>query len=893
MSSRSKRWSAPVAVLFALLVLVFSLPAAAAAPEDGVLRATLANGLRVVIVRNTLAPVVTTEMNYLVGSDEAPDGFPGTAHALEHMMFRGSPGLSAAQLSRIMALMGGEFNAETQQTVTQYFLTVPKEDLDLALRLEAVRMAGILSTEALWREERGAIEQEVAQDLSNPQYLFSQRLLERLFAGTPYAHDALGTRPSFNRTTGSMLKEFHDTWYAPNNAILVIVGDVDLKKTLALVRGTFDPVPRRPVPQRPAIELRPVQPDHILLDTDAATGMAIVAFRLPGSDSPDFAAGQILADVLDSQRSELAALVPNGRALFTGFEGDALPKAGFGYAVAGFPQGGDGEGLLAEVKVIIAGYVKNGVPADLVEASKRHEIADAEFQKNSISGLAAAWSQALAVEGRSSPDDDIAAVRKVTVDDVNRVARQYFLNEASVTAVLTPRPSGRAGAAKGFGGGESFAPSRAESVVLPAWAKKAERLPVLPASRVRPSVMDLPNGIRLIVQPESISAAVTVMGRVRNNPNLQTPPGKEGVAEVLSSLFSYGTTSLDRIAFQKAQDDIAADIAGGTSFSLRVLEDRFERGMELLADDLLRPALPEAAFGVVKQELTGSLAGRLRSPGYLSHRALRRGLFPGNDPELRQATPESVGTISLEDVKAYYRKVFRPDMTTIVVAGRVTPERARRAVERYFAQWRAEGPKPNTDYPPVPLNRPGTTAVSDASRVQSDVTLAETVEITRTHPDYYRLELGNRALSGAFYASRLYRDLREKAGLVYSVDSFVEAGRTRTVFGVAYACDPPNVPRARTMVEQDLREMQKQPLDPGELRQVKTLLLHQITLSEASVDALADGLLIRSVEDLPLDEPVRAGRRYLEMTAENVRDAFARLIRPADFVEVVLGPPAE
>ena len=179
-----------------------------AAAESEITRATLKNGLRVVIVRNALAPVVTTQINYLVGSNEAPTGFPGMAHALEHMMFRGSPGLSAAQLSSLIAAMGGNFNANTQQIVTQYFFTVPTGDLETALRIEAVRMRDVLATDALWRQERGAIEQEVAQDYSNPQYLFYSRLLAQMFAGTPYEHDALGTRPSFQKTTGAMLKDF-------------------------------------------------------------------------------------------------------------------------------------------------------------------------------------------------------------------------------------------------------------------------------------------------------------------------------------------------------------------------------------------------------------------------------------------------------------------------------------------------------------------------------------------------------------------------------------------------------------------------------------------------------------------------------------------------------------
>ena len=238
--NRSARITAIViAALLPVLFLVAGLAPAKAAGSKEVLRATLPNGLRVVIVRNTLAPVVTTVMNYKVGSDQAPEGFPGMAHAQEHMMFRGSPGLSAGQLADIAAAMGGEFDADTQQTVTQYFFTVPVADLDVALHVESIRMQGVLDTDKLWDQERGAIEQEVAQDLSNPEYVFYTRLLAAMFRGTPYAHDALGSRPSFNKTTGDMLHKFYGNWYAPNNAILVIVGNVDPHATLDEVKKLF------------------------------------------------------------------------------------------------------------------------------------------------------------------------------------------------------------------------------------------------------------------------------------------------------------------------------------------------------------------------------------------------------------------------------------------------------------------------------------------------------------------------------------------------------------------------------------------------------------------------------------------------------------------------------
>jgi zinc protease len=885
---RQKQILGSLLILGALLS--YASGPAQAATDTAVTRATLKNGLRVVIVRNTLAPVVTTQINYLVGSNEAPDGFPGMAHALEHMMFRGSPGLSSAQLSNLIAAMGGNFNAATQQTVTQYFFTVPASDLDIALNMEAIRMRDVLSTEDLWRRERGAIEQEVAQDLSNPQYMFYSRLLNVIFAGTPYAHDALGTRPSFQKTTAKMLKDFYKKWYAPNNAILLVVGDVNPAAALTTIKRLFEPIPRRVVPARPKIQLQPVKSTTIEIDSDLPYGIAAVAYRLPGYDDPDFAASVVLADALDSRRGNLYGLAAEGKALAAGFDATALPKAGFAYAHAEFPQGQDSSALIAEMKQIIDGYVKSGVPPDLVEATKRHEVAEAEFRKNSIGGLAAEWSQALAVEGRNSPDDDIEAIKKVTVADVNRVAKKY-LTQDTVVAILTPRESGNPVASEGSKpGAESFASKETKAVTLPAWAKRTLDPLDVPASRVNPTMTVLANGLRLIVQPETISGTVGVYGAVKNRPELEAPKGKEGVDQILDELFSYGSMKLDRLAFQQALDEIGAQASVGTRFSLQVLSDRFERGVELLADNLLHPALPKAAFEAVKQRTRPAVAGRLQSPVYLSQRAFLQAIYPQNDPTLRQATPDTVSSIELENVRAYYEKVFRPDLTTIVVIGKVTPEQAKAVIEKYFGEWKATGPKPITDLPPVPRNKRNATVVPDRSRVQDEVTLGQTFELTRQDADYYPLQLGMNVLSGAFYATRLYRDLRENTGLVYSVGAELQSGKTRSVFAVSYACDPPNVAKARALVERNLREMQTKPVTSEELLQAKTLLVRAIPLSESSTHGIAGGLLDRSLKDLALDEPIQAAKRYKELTSADVQTAFSKWLAVDDLAQITLGP---
>ena len=549
--------------------------------------------------------------------------------------------------------------------------------------------------------------------------------------------------------------------------------------------------------------------------------------------------------------------------------------------------------LVEEMKKILAEDVKNGLPSGLVEAAKRKEQTNAELRKNSIFGLAMAWSKALAVEGRQSPGEEVKAVQQVSVDDVNRVARKYLDLNRTVVAILSPEASGKPVTSETHAHIESFAPKETKPVKLPDWANKALKRVSVPPSTLHPIVTALPNGLKLIVQTESISNTVSVFGHVRNNPDLEAPKGQEGVDEVLGQLFSYGTTSLDRLAFQKALDDIGARESAGTDFSLQVMVEHFDRGVELLADNMLHLALPEKAFKTVQRQVAATVVGRLQSPDYLTKRALRTALFPKGDPTLREAIPATVQSLTLEEVRSYYRKVFRPDLTAIIVIGKVTPEKARAVIEKYFGSWKASGPKPETLLPSVPANKPSVAVVPNSSRIQDKVILAQTLGLTRSNPDYYALELGNHVLGGAFYATRLYQDLRERTGLVYYVISSFEVGRTRSLYVVSYGCDPPNVDKARDIVKSDLKEMQVTPVPPEQLQLAKALLLREIPLKESSVEAIAQGLLHRATHDLPLDEPILAAHKYVKLSAEEVKAAYVKWLRPGDLVEVTQGPPPE
>jgi zinc protease len=206
--------------------------------------------------------------------------------------------------------------------------------------------------------------------------------------------------------------------------------------------------------------------------------------------------------------------------------------------------------------------------------------------------------------------------------------------------------------------------------------------------------MTLPNGLRLIVQPQSISDTVSIYGRLRTEPDLQTPPSQEGVDQVLAELFAFGTKTLDRVALLRALNDIGAELTAGTDFSVQVLSRCFDRAVQLLADNELYPALSEEAFKVVREQVAAAVAGKLQSPDYLTQRALATALLPQGDPRLRQATPQTVSALTLQDIKNYHGRVFRPDLTTLVVIGKVTPEQLRPLSRNTSGPGRRRDPSP-------------------------------------------------------------------------------------------------------------------------------------------------------------------------------------------------------
>lgn len=869
--------------------ILAQLPAAAQPLQ--VTRATLKNGLRVVVVRDPLAPVVTTVLNYRAGSNEQQ--YPGEAHALEHMMFRGTKDISQTQLFEISQLMGGDYNADTQAEMTQFFFEVPAQYLDVALRLEADRAKALLLAQSGWKAESGAIKQEVTQDDSVPiEKLFIRTILPSIFKGTPYAKDGLGTLYSFNhQINAKVLRKFYSTWYHPNNAVYVITGNVDGPSTIREVAKYFGGIPAAKLPARPEVVLQPMKAATYHVESDQPYSLIAMAYRLPGWKDKDYAAAQILESVLNNQRADLYGLVASGKVLYAGFQDiESHPYATASAAISIVPVTTKPEDAAADLRTVLEGYRKSGLPADLVEVAKQRAIADAEFQGNSIQGLAFEWSDAVAKQGEKSPDAMLAAMKRVTVADVNRVFRQYVDPNTAIVAYAVPKNIGKVTAGASAEAKENNALTPEKSQPLPAWAQAAFARVKVPAQTVHPVSMTLSNGMRLIVVPEHVTHTVEVQGAVESNEAVQAPADKQGVADIVAGLFPFGTTQYNRIQLREQLDKIAAHVQAGTDFSLRVLSDKFDRGVQLLADEELHPALPEQAFQIVKGQEVGSLTGEMTSPDHLAAVALNKALYPAADPMQKFATPQTAGAVTMADVHSYYSKAFRPDMTSVVVVGDVTPAQAKATFEKYFGSWTAHGPKPDVTLPQVPKNKTASVVVPDVGRVQSEVQLAQVLDLKRADPDWAPLQVGNNILGGGGFGSLLMDDVRVKHGYVYGIGSRVDSNKNRAMFSIDYACDPDKIIPAEQLALTDLRSLQTGAVAPDRLQRSKAMLMSDVPLRTASYNGVASQLLLFAALGLPLDQATIDAQRELAVTPAGVKAALTKWIAPADFVRVIKGP---
>ena len=412
---------------------------------------TLDNGLRLVVVPDHRAPVVTHMVWYKVGASDEPAGSSGIAHFLEHLMFKGTDKVPAAQFSKIIAKNGGQDNAFTTQDVTSYHQNVAKDRLPLVMEMEADRMSGLRLTEDDIRTERDVILEERRSRVDNdPSSILSEQMMAALYLNHPYGVPVIGWEHEMAKLSREDAFKFYHRYYAPNNAIVVVAGDVEPAEVLSLAQSTYGKVPAMAGAERAPRRAEPpqiVERRVVLEDQRAGRPTLERDYLVPSYTSAkpgEAEAMEILLKIFGggaSSRLYRTVLVEKASAAQVGayYSGSGLNSGRIVlYAIAS--DGVDLSKVEADIDAEIGRLVNVGVTADEVDRAKRSLIADYVYEADGQSNLARRYGWSLATgatikEIEEWPD----AVRRVTVEEVNAVAKTYLDKRHSVTGWLVPK----------------------------------------------------------------------------------------------------------------------------------------------------------------------------------------------------------------------------------------------------------------------------------------------------------------------------------------------------------------------------------------------------------------------------------------------------------------------
>ena len=434
-----------------LFALVAALAVTAAVAQAAAQERKLANGLRVIVKEDHRAPTVVHMVWYVAGSMDEGSGESGVAHVLEHLMFKGTKTVKSGEFSRRIAAAGGRENAFTNRDYTAYFQQVPKAALPLMLGLEADRMSNLLVTEAEFsREIKVVMEERRLRTDDRPHALVSEALNAAAYFAHPYRRPVIGWMNDLENMSHLDARNWYTRWYVPNNAFVVVVGDVKADEVFALAQRYYGRIKVRPLPERkPQIEPEQRGARRMVVKAPAELPYLLMGWKCPvlrdvDKDWQPYAL-EVLAGVLDGNESARLnqSLVRNSRlASAVGAGYDATARGPGMCFLEGTPsQGRSAAELESGLRAELARLVEGGVTADELDRVKAQVVASQIFKRDSIFGQAMEIGQ-FETAGLSHTDIDrvLERIKQVTAEQVRAVAKQYFVDDGLTVVVLDPQP---------------------------------------------------------------------------------------------------------------------------------------------------------------------------------------------------------------------------------------------------------------------------------------------------------------------------------------------------------------------------------------------------------------------------------------------------------------------
>lgn len=767
---------------------------------------TLSNGLTVILHKDASDPLVHVDMTYHVGSAREELGKSGFAHFFEHMMFQGSENVADEQHFKLITEAGGTLNGTTNGDRTNYFQTVPANQLEKMLWLESDRMGFLVDavTQEKFEVQRETVKNERGQSYDNRPYgLLGERVAEALYpAGHPYSWQTIGYLEDLDRVNVNDLKAFFLKWYGPNNATLTIGGDIDAKETLALVEQYFGSIPRGPkiaMPEKPTFTIN--EDRYISMEDNVHLPLVYMSYPTVSVRHADEAPLDVLSSILGGGKTSLLYknLVKNQLAVQASV-GHPCAELACTFTLLALPHPASGKTLADIEKVIrdsLVEFEERGVQDDDLAKVKASMEASFIFGLQSVSGKVSTLAANQTFKGDPNYiEKDIARYANVTKADVMRVFKKYIKDQHAVIMSIVPKGKLDLIAAQ-----DNFIPAprskgqtsetSAESLVVRKAKDNFDRSK-MPISAANKSVAvpqmwnkTLANGIK-VLGTQSIETPTTSLLLKIPAGHYYSDKDKAGVVSLLASALNESTTKRSAEEMSNELQKLGSSIAiyAGNQYlnvNVSTLTKNLDATMALVNEKLMHPAFIEAEFSRNKSNAIQGAINSKKDAGYLASTAYRQLLQADNIAATSsQGTEQSLNNIILADVKTFYEQQVKPSDSQLIVVSDLKEKTLIKSLN-VFSSWQGKGSslvltlaKPETKAGVIYL-------VNKEGAAQSAIRIGKRSMTQDITGEYYKSYLMNFTLGGAFN-SRINLNLREDKGYTYGARSGFSADKFSGTF---------------------------------------------------------------------------------------------------------------
>lgn len=782
---------------------------------------TLDNGLRVIVHEDRKAPVVAVSVWYRVGSKHEPKGKTGFAHLFEHLMFNGSENSPGDFFEPLQQVGATDSNGTTNVDRTNYFETVPTGALDRALFLESDRMGHLLGavTQEKLDNQRGVVQNEKRQGDNNPYGLLRYEIFENLFpTGHPYHHSTIGSMGDLNSASLGDVKKWFTDSYGPNNAVLVLAGDVNVATAKAKVQEWFGDIPRGPEIAAPKTSI-PTLPAPLAKEVKdlVPTTRIYRMWAIPGLNDPEAVPLQMAMGVLgglSSSRLDNALVRKDPVAVSVSAAAQPFEDAGILLVQADVKPGVDPKLVASRLDAEIASFLASGPTADELQRTAASYLAGTISGLESVGGFGG--KAVTLAEGALYSNNpayykvELDRMAKATPEQVKAVA-QKWLSRPAFSLTYTPGERTEGGENRGGAvtAGKVAAPvqpdrywnealgdvgpdtggvsSFADRSQLPAVADlKALDFPAIERTKLK-------NGVEVVFARRTTVPTVNVA--VSFDAGYAADPHSAlGTQSLMLSLMDEGTTSLDSIAFAEAKERLGAQIdatanADETVFSLFALKPNLGASLSLLADYIRNPAFDAKELDRVRAQQLNRLKAELNNPNAIASRILTPVLYgadhPYGIPPSGLGNAKSVAAVTQGQLAAFHSAWIRPDNARIFVVGDTTLAEVKQQLDATLGQWQAPATaKPIKHFDiAIPAPKPRI-LLFDRPKSPQSVILAGKVLDAKGGDELELLRSANDIFGGNFL-SRFNTNLRETKGWSYGVRSRISGDQDRLTWVAA------------------------------------------------------------------------------------------------------------